>query len=64
MPDLKFTNTQTVTFKKGRISASDIRKAFDLPENAKVVFQVPGGGDWSNTEIEIDCLEVEWKETS
>lgn len=34
-----------------------------LPENAKLKVRVPGGGDWSNTDLEIGSdgpLTVEW----
>lgn len=36
------------------ITAEEIRKALDLPKDAKIFVQVPGGGDWSNTDLEID----------
>ena len=38
----------------------------DIPESAEVRVRVPGGGDWSNTDLEIDSdcpLTVSWKET-
>lgn len=44
-----------------------LRKAgHDIPEQAvlRVYFAVPGGGDWSNTDIDIDKnhpLRIEWK---
>ncbi len=35
----------------------------DIPDNATVTFTTPGGGDWSNTDIDIDDdhpVIVEW----
>lgn len=47
------------------ITASEIRKAFRLPDNAEVFVRVPGGADWSNVDLEIteqDCLlEAKWE---
>lgn len=30
-----------------------LKTAFDIPENAKLHVRVPGGGDWSNTDLTI-----------
>jgi hypothetical protein len=35
------------------ITADDIRKRFRLPDDAEIVVRVPGGGDWSNTDLAI-----------
>ena len=38
----------------------------DLPDNAEVTFYVPGGGDWSNTSIDITDeypIRISWKIT-
>lgn len=35
------------------LDADDIRRAFGLAPDTEVTFRVPGGGDWSNTEIEV-----------
>jgi hypothetical protein len=43
--------TQTIT-------AADIRKAFRLPKNAEITFAIPGGGDWSNTTVDIDAFDL------
>lgn len=56
------------------LSAADIlellrRAGHDVPASAassglRIYFAVPGGGDWSNTDIDIDekhPLYVEWK---
>lgn len=35
-----------------------IREAgIDVPDNAQVTFQVPGGGDYSNCEVDLDDEE-------
>lgn len=37
-----------------------------IPEKAKVYVSVPGGGDWSNTSLDLDAdipLVVTWDET-
>ncbi len=31
-----------------------VRKNFKATKDTRVLFHVPGGGDWSNTTIEID----------
>ena len=58
------TKRVTTTYHTGLITFADIIKAFDLPGNAKVVFDVPGGGDYSNTALSVEDhpLRVEWKE--
>lgn len=36
-----------------------------VPSNATVIVTVPGGGDWSNTELDIDTrtpVTIEWTE--
>jgi hypothetical protein len=36
-----------------------------IPSDAKITVQVPGGGDWSNTELDVDDknpVVVEWVE--
>ena len=38
-----------------------------IPETAEVSFRVPGGGDWSNTtiEVDVDCpICIQWEEKS
>jgi len=36
------------------ITGDMIRKAFNFPDSAVVVFRVPGGGDWSGMNVEIE----------
>jgi len=53
------------------LTAEDIITLFrkagcDIPRGAKVEFKVPGGGDWSNTLIEVDNnspVIVTWETT-
>ena len=52
------TKRVTTTYHTGLITFADIIKAFDLPGNAKVVFDVPGGGALS---LEEHPLRVAWK---
>jgi len=44
----------TTTVTEFQISATDIRKKFNLPKDAVIDFHVPGGGDWSNESIPLD----------
>ena len=53
------TKRVTTTHHTGLITVEDIRKAFDLPPQAKIIFDVPGGGALS---VEDHPLRVEWKE--
>lgn len=51
---------------EGVITGEMIRDVSNLPKNAKITFQVPGGGDWSNKNIEIDgehTIGVTWTTT-
>ena len=50
----------------GTINASDLRKAFKIPDRADITFQVPGGGDWSGQAVNVDdeeqVISVSWEE--
>lgn len=65
--NLTKTVTRTTTSKfSAVITAEEIRKAFGLPEEAQIEFQVPGGGNWSNLRIDIDAdnpIHVRWETT-
>jgi hypothetical protein len=53
---LSFQKRETVTIEThfaATITAEQIRQAFGLPKDCRVYFHVPGGGDWSNTDIDI-----------
>jgi len=43
------------------------REGITLPAGTKITVTVPGGGDWSNTELDIDDhtpVVVSWNETT
>jgi len=50
------TRTQIKVTKKVsvHITADEIRQKFYLPDDCTIFVEVPGGGDWSNMELEID----------
>lgn len=60
---MKITKKVTTTT-EAVITIEDIIKAFNLPPHAKVSFNVPGGGDYSNMRLSIEeyPLIAEWKE--
>ncbi len=67
---MKSTTVKTTTTRKTVVtySADDLRLALVLPKDARIYVDVPGGGDWSNTELAIEnggrCpLVVEYTET-
>lgn len=44
-----------------------IRNKMDIPDNAKIKFTVPSGGDYSGMEIDVDAenpIVVTWEEKS
>lgn len=63
----KTTEVQRIVKKAGVITSADLRRVFDVPADAKIFVRVPGGADWSNTNLEIDdeeqAIQVTWKET-
>jgi hypothetical protein len=69
---MKKTINRTVIVKTCvSFSAVQLRKLLKLPEDARVFVRVPGGGDWSNQDLEIDDdidgvtqLEVEYTRTT
>lgn len=44
---------RTIATTRYEFNASDLRKALDLPNNTAFHVRVPGGGDWSNTNLDI-----------
>lgn len=41
------------------------RTGYNIPATARIYFMVPGGGDWSNTDVDISSdhpVTVEWTE--
>lgn len=42
------------------------RAGYNIPAKARIYFTVPGGGDWSNTDVDITHdypVTVEWTDT-
>lgn len=64
----KRTQVSRKTTHRISLSGSDIyhllrEHGLDVPDNASVVFCVPGGGDWSNVALDVDeenPVEVTW----
>lgn len=55
MRTVKITKKTTTTLE---ITGAEIRKAFKLPYDADLTVRVPGGGDWSNTDLVLDECPV------
>lgn len=61
---------RTETTKRIELGFTAIRRMLEeqgvvLPSNAKIVVEVPCGGDWSNTELDIDDgnpVVISWSE--
>ena len=64
------TETKVVTTTNKQLDTVDILQLLGLPEgarNIKVWVDVPGGGDWSNTSLDVDSgcpLHVSYEEVS
>lgn len=69
---LKLETRQTVETKQRfrlAITGENLRNLLaaaghQIPKNARIIFTVPGGGDWSNMAIDIDGenpVEVQWE---
>lgn len=59
---LQAITTSVIEEHTGTITADDLRAAFGIPLNAVISVSVPGGGDWSHTQLDIKDhpLEVRW----
>jgi len=60
----KQVTTITTEEYSAEVSGDQLKEYLGLPKNAKVSFMVPGGGDWSNEEIDIteeDPLHVSYE---
>ena len=61
------TTTTTITsVTKKTITRKQLIEAFNLPENAEIYFSVPGGGDYSNMDLDLDertGITVRYEET-
>ena len=41
------------------------KAGYEVPDSCEVIFRTPGGGDWSNTDIDIDAeqpITIRWEE--
>lgn len=49
---------------EGKITLVDLRKRFNIPDRAEVTVRVPGGADWSNTDLSLMDVDitVRWEE--
>lgn len=67
-------HTTTTTCHELRLAGRDIIKLLGLsydkvPDDAAVTVYVPGGGDWSNTTLDLSgkdpdtCVRVQWTTT-
>lgn len=60
----KIESTQTTTLHNAVITLEDLRKAFNIPDNASVFVLVPRGGDYSGTTLDFDRdfegIKVQW----
>lgn len=56
-----------VTRYEGVIPLAELKVRFNLPNQARITVEIPGGGDWSGMEVaigeEIPHLKVAWEET-
>ena len=61
-------DVRTVTTKQFslKLTGHMLRKVFDFPADAEIVFVVPGGGNWAHSALEINSenpICVNWTET-
>lgn len=57
----------TTTKTTAKITRKDLIEAFDLPPDARITMHVPGGGDWSNTDLTVGeegDVFVEWEKST
>jgi hypothetical protein len=59
---VKIEIVSTETYKRGVITEKMLREAFAIPKGAKIFIQVPGGGDYSNMDLDIEEIIVTWIE--
>lgn len=66
----KTTSVRTVRERREmNLTGADLRKALGLSDKVRITVHVPGGGDWSNTDLDLDddttldiVEEKEWVE--
>jgi hypothetical protein len=50
---------------KAELNSNDLKNYLGLPANARLYFHVPGGGDWSNGDVDIskdNPIHISWTE--
>ena len=54
-PKVQKTVTKKITTEaRYEFNEAELRKRLRLPGGARIFVRVPGGGDWSNTDLEIE----------
>lgn len=72
IPVRRLTKTKTTRQNCVAIDDSHIRLFLEsegifLPRDAVITFRVPGGADWSNTDVDVDAdnpITISWKEVT
>ena len=58
------TKVETVETHEVCLNGKHIREILGIPHNARVKVSVPGGGDWSHTDLDLDhghTLDISWE---
>lgn len=61
------TTKRILKMDRGDLIQTLINIGYDVPRNAEVFIHVPGGGDWSNMNLDVDSdspLTITWTETT
>jgi hypothetical protein len=48
------------------LSGADLKRQLAIPEDARVTISIPGGGDWSNSNLDLDDghkIDIRWETT-
>lgn len=45
-----------------RVTREKLLEAFNMPEDAKVIINIPRGGDYSGQPLEVDDLFIRWED--
>jgi hypothetical protein len=68
---LKPTSVTTTKEYALKLSYDNIREClsrlgYNVPSNASITVRVPGGGDWSNTDLDLQetQIDVRWTDTT
>jgi len=69
-PFKQLVETKTVTVKRTmKLTGTLLRQLLDraglsIPDDASITIQVPGGGDWSNCDLDLDdtSIQITWTE--